>query len=242
MPTPPVTNIRQALDSIPEVEKHLLLGRVNHCDVKAARLLGGVDPHHHETEDEAFLVVDGRLRVEFDDHEQIVEAGEIIIIPAGVTHNPTADVECRVLIFEPSDITKTGHQGTSSAARKPQIINLQKAMNSFSDHWKPHVLGEVSGCALKLAKLQGDFHFHSHELEDELFLILEGALVMHFEDGDTPLTKEDLQIIPMGVSHNPESEAECTVLLFEPVATLNTGDASHERTIKPEDLPTIPAT
>src|SRR5206468_12873277 len=100
------------------------------------------------------------------------------------------------------------------------------------EHWSPKIVGEVNDCQVKLVKLAGEFVWHRHEKEDELFLVLEGSLRMRFRDGETALGPGELIIVPRGVEHLPVAEEECHVLLFEPRSTLNKGDVRNERTIE----------
>lgn len=116
-------------------------------------------------------------------------------------------------------------------------MNISKAtilqkFELFQDQWKPHIIGELNGQQVKLAKLQGAFVWHSHENEDEYFQIFKGTLYMEFRDRTEVLEEGDMIVVPKGVEHNPYTKAneEVWVLLFEPASTLHTGDVEHERT------------
>lgn len=111
-------------------------------------------------------------------------------------------------------------------------INLAKKLGSFSEHWSPRIVGELNGQHVKLAKLQGEFVWHHHADEDELFLVLQGRLALHFRDQVVDLEAGEFCIVPRGVEHKPVAAEECQVLLFEPVSTLNTGNLRNERTVE----------
>lgn len=111
-----------------------------------------------------------------------------------------------------------------------QTIDLARKLALFQDPWNPRVIGAVNDCEVKLVKLSGEFCWHSHANEDELFLVLEGRLRMRFRDGEQVLGPGQLIVVPRGVEHLPVAEPTCSVLLFEPASTLNTGDVENERT------------
>ena len=111
-------------------------------------------------------------------------------------------------------------------------INIREKLNLFSDHWSPKVIGELNGQAVKLAKVQGEFVWHDHKDEDELFYILKGTLKMEFRDRVEILNEGDMLIIPRGVEHRPIAEEEVHLMLFEPISTKHTGEVEHELTQK----------
>jgi mannose-6-phosphate isomerase-like protein (cupin superfamily) len=111
-------------------------------------------------------------------------------------------------------------------------INLAEKLSRFSDQWSPHVLGELNGQEVKVAKLQGEFVWHHHENEDELFLVLRGELEMHLENEVVTIGEGEFFIVPRGVEHKPVAREEVHVLLFEPATTLNTGNVENERTVR----------
>ena len=113
----------------------------------------------------------------------------------------------------------------------PEPVNLAETLALFSDHWNPRIVGEVNDCAVKLAKFKGDFVWHKHDHEDEMFLVLRGSFVMRFRDRDVPLKEGEFLIVPRGTEHMPSAEHEVAVMLFEPKATLNTGNVVNERTV-----------
>ena len=110
-------------------------------------------------------------------------------------------------------------------------VNLLEKFALFSDHWHPRVVGELNGQLVKLAKLQGEFVWHQHELEDELFLVVKGSLTIRLRDRDVDLQEGEFCIVPKGVEHQPIAKEEAHVLLFEPTSTVNTGNVESDRTI-----------
>ena len=111
-------------------------------------------------------------------------------------------------------------------------INLTEKFASFNEQWSPKIIGQVNDSAVKLAKLQGEFMWHSHEHEDELFLVVKGKLLIKLRDQDIHLNEGECVIIPKEVEHLPIAEKECHVLFFEPSSTLNTGNLRNERTVE----------
>ncbi len=104
-------------------------------------------------------------------------------------------------------------------------INLAEKLALFSSHWDPKIIAELNGQHVKLAKIQGEFVWHHHEHEDELFLVLRGSFDMHYRDRVVTLREGDMVVVPRGVEHRPVAEHECSILLFEPASTVNTGNA-----------------
>lgn len=109
-------------------------------------------------------------------------------------------------------------------------INLTEKLALFSSHWDPKIIAELNGQHVKLAKIQGEFVWHHHEHEDELFLVVRGAFRMEFRDRAVDLREGDLLVVPRGVEHRPVADQECSILLFEPAGTVNTGNAGGELT------------
>ena len=105
-----------------------------------------------------------------------------------------------------------------------KAIDLKEQFAKFDEYWLPHLIGEVNDCAVKLAKLHGEFDWHSHAKEDELFFVVKGSITIRLRDGVLVLNEGQLGIVPMGVEHQPFAESESWVLLFEPKTTINTGD------------------
>jgi mannose-6-phosphate isomerase-like protein (cupin superfamily) len=109
-------------------------------------------------------------------------------------------------------------------------INLAQKFSLFHDHWSPKIVGELNDSQVKLVKVQGEFVWHHHEVEDELFLVLKGRLTIKLRDRDIALDEGEFVIIPRGVEHKPVAEQEVHLLLLEPKSTLNTGNVENERT------------
>lgn len=109
-------------------------------------------------------------------------------------------------------------------------VIIQDKLNQFSDHWNPRIVGELNNQHVKLVKFQGEFVWHKHDHEDEMFYVLEGTFNMEFRDKIVPLNKGEFLIVPRGVEHRPVAEQEVSVMLFEPSTTLNTGDTRGELT------------
>jgi len=107
---------------------------------------------------------------------------------------------------------------------------LAAAFDRVTEHWSPKVIGQVNDQLLKVAKLKGEFVWHAHEGQDELFYIVKGSLRIEFEDRVVDLEKGDLLTVPSGVRHNPVAQEECWVLLIEPASTKHTGDEVTSRT------------
>jgi mannose-6-phosphate isomerase-like protein (cupin superfamily) len=116
-------------------------------------------------------------------------------------------------------------------------VNLAEKLDRFTERWSPKIVGELNGQHVKLVKVQGEFVWHRHEREDELFLVLRGTLAIHLRDRVVELGEGEFLIVPRGVEHKPVAEREAHVLLLEPASTLNTGDVRNERTVDaPERL------
>ncbi len=111
-----------------------------------------------------------------------------------------------------------------------QKVNLSEKLVLFSDYWNPRIVGELNNQHVKLVKLKGEFVWHKHDSEDELFLVLKGKLKMEFRDKTVELNEQEFLIVPRGVEHRPVAENEVSILLFEPNTTLNTGDAESDLT------------
>lgn len=110
-------------------------------------------------------------------------------------------------------------------------INLHQKLSLFTDYWNPKIIGEINDAHVKLVKFQGEFVWHSHAEEDELFLVVHGSFTMKLRDRDLEIGEGELVIIPRGVEHKPVAENEVHVLLLEPKSTLNTGNVHNEKTV-----------
>ncbi|MCH7765726.1 MAG: cupin domain-containing protein [Acidobacteria bacterium] len=110
-------------------------------------------------------------------------------------------------------------------------VNLAEKFSLFADHWSPKIVGELNDSYVKVVKLKGEFVWHHHEKEDEMFLVVKGKLLIRLRDRDLWLQEGEFVIIPKGVEHLPVAEEEAHVLLLEPKTTLNTGNVRSERTL-----------
>lgn len=115
-------------------------------------------------------------------------------------------------------------------------INLIEKFNLFTDHWSPKVVGELNGQQVKLVKFKGPFTWHHHDNEDELFYVVKGGFTMEFRDKSIKINQGEFIIVPKGVEHRPNADEEVWVMLFEPAATLNTGNTENEFTKKELDI------
>ncbi len=112
-----------------------------------------------------------------------------------------------------------------------ETINIAEKLALFDELWTPKIIGELNGQQVKLAKLQGEFMWHAHDDEDELFLVLDGELTIEMRDRSVHLKKGEMYIVPRGVEHNPIANNGASVLLFEPAQTKHTGKHMTERTV-----------
>jgi len=110
------------------------------------------------------------------------------------------------------------------------VVNLAEKFSRFADYWHPRIVGELNGQHVKVAKLLGEFDWHFHADEDELFLVMQGALTMQLRDGDVTIRAGEFYIVPRGVEHRPVAAEEVHVVLFEPASTFHTGNVVTEKT------------
>jgi mannose-6-phosphate isomerase-like protein (cupin superfamily) len=111
-------------------------------------------------------------------------------------------------------------------------VNLAEKFGKIDDYWNPRLLGELNDFAVKAVKLKGEFVWHHHDHEDELFLVVKGTLKMRFRDRDALVRQGEFLIVPHGVEHQPVADEEVHLILLEPKSTLNTGNVSNERTVR----------
>src|SRR6267154_1126226 len=111
-------------------------------------------------------------------------------------------------------------------------VNIAQKLASFTDHWSPKIVGQVNDTHIKLAKFQGEFVWHKHEHEDEMFLVVKGRFTMRLRTGDIELNEGEFLIVPRGVEHMPVATEEVQIMLIEPAGTLNTGNVVNERTVQ----------
>jgi len=118
----------------------------------------------------------------------------------------------------------------------PRKISLKDKLASFGETWTPKLIAELNGQHVKLAKIQGEYVWHHHADEDELFLVISGSLEMHLRDGVIEMAPGELIVIPRGVEHKPVARQLTEVLLFEPASTRSTGNVTDKRTVEPDGL------
>jgi mannose-6-phosphate isomerase-like protein (cupin superfamily) len=109
-------------------------------------------------------------------------------------------------------------------------VNLEEKLGKFSEHWSPKIIAQMNDYHFKLAKLEGEFVWHSHGLTDEVFIVLDGELLLEFRDGSVRLKAGEMYVVPKGVEHKPSAAAECKIMLVEPAGTRNTGEVASELT------------
>jgi mannose-6-phosphate isomerase-like protein (cupin superfamily) len=114
------------------------------------------------------------------------------------------------------------------------VVNIASKFNLIQDHWHPRIVGELNDSYIKLVKLKGEFIWHKHEVEDELFLVIKGRLRMMLRDQELSITEGEFVIIPHGMEHKPVADEEVHVVLLEPKSTVNTGDVQSDLTIQAE--------
>lgn len=112
------------------------------------------------------------------------------------------------------------------------VVNIQEKFNLFHDHWSPKKIGELNGQQILLVKIKGEFVFHNHENEDELFMVKKGVLEMHLRDKIVTINEGEFYIVPKGVEHKPVAKEEVHILLFEPLSTKHTGDIVADITVE----------
>ena len=115
-----------------------------------------------------------------------------------------------------------------------QVINLNEKFNLFTEQWSPKIAGKLNDSYVKIAKMQGEFVWHHHENEDELFFVVKGTLTIKLRDKDLVMREGEFAIIPRGMEHMPLADEECWVMMLEPKTTSNTGNVTNERTVGAE--------
>lgn len=109
-------------------------------------------------------------------------------------------------------------------------VNISDKFSKFNDHWSPRVIAEMNDYQFKLAKVQGEFVWHSHPDTDEVFIVVKGSLDILFRDGTVTLDEGDMYVVPKGKEHKPVAEAECQIMLVEPKGVINTGEVDSDLT------------
>jgi mannose-6-phosphate isomerase-like protein (cupin superfamily) len=131
-------------------------------------------------------------------------------------------------------VARAVREGGSQRVHK---VNLQEKLSQFDSYWDPKIVGELNGQHVKLVKFSGEFVWHHHEHEDELFLVLDGRFDMQFRDRTVSVERGEFIIVPRGVEHRPVAAEEVHILLFEPASTRNTGNLITDRTVaEPERI------
>jgi mannose-6-phosphate isomerase-like protein (cupin superfamily) len=111
------------------------------------------------------------------------------------------------------------------------VVNIAQKLTLFNEHFTPKIVGEVNDAHVKLVKFKGEFMWHHHDLEDELFLVVKGKFTMRFRDKSVEIKEGEFLIVPHGVEHCPVAEEEVHIMLLEPKSTVNTGDKINDRTV-----------
>jgi mannose-6-phosphate isomerase-like protein (cupin superfamily) len=120
---------------------------------------------------------------------------------------------------------------------KVNKVNLAQKLSLFSEHWSPKIVGELNGQYIKLVKFKGEFVWHKHDDEDELFFVVNGKFKIEFRDKVVELNKNEFIIVTKGVEHRPVAEEEASVMLFEPISTINTGNLkNHFTEVNPQQI------
>ncbi|ANM28457.1 hypothetical protein ABI59_00670 [Acidobacteria bacterium Mor1] len=119
------------------------------------------------------------------------------------------------------------------------VINLKDKFGTFDENWVPRVIGELNGQHVKIAKIEGEYVWHAHEQEDELFLVVDGEITIDFRDKSVTLKPGECCIVPRGVEHRPRAASQASILMFEPASTRNTGNVVEDRTLEPDQLERI---
>jgi mannose-6-phosphate isomerase-like protein (cupin superfamily) len=113
----------------------------------------------------------------------------------------------------------------------PDKVDLIEKFSKFNERWSPKIVGEVNDAYVKIAKIEGEFTWHHHAHEDEMFMVIRGTLIMQFRERNVVLQPGEVLIVPRGVEHCPKAESECHIMMIEPKTTLNTGNVQNERTV-----------
>jgi len=117
---------------------------------------------------------------------------------------------------------------------QPPVINFADKFSRFNDLWSPRIIAQMNDYHFKIAKIKGEFIWHSHPDTDEIFIVIAGSLNIHLRNGDVKLNEGEMYVVPKGIEHKPSADEECHILLIEPAGTLNTGDTGGEMTKQDE--------
>lgn len=116
-----------------------------------------------------------------------------------------------------------------------KVVNIKEKLSKFKDHWSPKIVGELNDDKVQVVKLKGEFVWHHHDNEDELFLVIKGKLIIHFRDKDVEVNEGEFVIIPHPIEHKPEAPEEVEIILIEPKETVNTGNVDTDKTVKVQE-------
>jgi mannose-6-phosphate isomerase-like protein (cupin superfamily) len=125
-----------------------------------------------------------------------------------------------------------GDHDTQEVSVTYAAINFADKLDRFSDRWSPKIIAQMNDYQFKLVKIQGEFVWHAHDETDEVFIVLDGELTIHFRDGEVRLRAGEMFVVPRGVEHKPSAVSECRMMLVEPAGTINTGGVTSELTAK----------
>ena len=115
------------------------------------------------------------------------------------------------------------------------VVNIQDKLSQFSEYWNPKIVGELNDQKVQVVKLKGEFVWHHHEIEDELFWVVKGKLTIHFRDSDVEINEGEFVIIPHSLEHKPEAKEEVHIVLIEPKTALNTGNVKTDKTVASQE-------
>ncbi len=118
----------------------------------------------------------------------------------------------------------------------PEKVNLAAKFALFSEQWSPKIVGQVNDMHIKLGRIEGEFIWHSHENEDEMFMVINGSMTLRFRDKDVVVNPGEFIVVPRGVEHMPVAQSETQIMMIEPATTVNTGTRESDRTVNPEKI------
>jgi mannose-6-phosphate isomerase-like protein (cupin superfamily) len=113
-----------------------------------------------------------------------------------------------------------------------EVINIADKFSQFSDRWAPKIIAKMNNYHFKLARIKGEFIWHSHQDTDEVFIVMQGEMTIHFREQEINLKEGEMFVVPQGVEHKPVAKQECQIMLIEPAGTINTGDEGGEMTVE----------
>ncbi len=115
-----------------------------------------------------------------------------------------------------------------------KAINIADKFAKFSEHWSPKIIAQMNNYHIKLAKIKGEYHWHSHPETDEVFIVINGSMTIHLRDGEVLLHKGEMLVVPQGVEHKPAAEGECQIMLVEPAGIVSSGETGEALTAQSE--------